>query len=162
MAHKWVITVGMVFLVIFLYSSASFSESKNINVLLYYNAGGYTVDYVELFWEKDGVQKHRKWNGDLMIGEGFCARLGDVSGLELGSEVWLKFKIAGGDRESCRKSEKMIFATSQLEKIQRYFSKGTTLNGNRCRKTKLPDKVQVSNGSGNCSYEQYYIFDKED
>jgi len=152
MAHKWVITVASVFLVIFLNASTSFS--KDVEVLLYYNSGGYTIDYVQLFWEKDGVEKRKKWKGDLMVGEGFCARLRQVDGLEEGSEVWLKFKIAGGDRESCRKSEKMIFVEKGQEIIQYYYSKGTTKNGNRCRKTKLPPHVSgdVTHSTGNCNY----------
>ncbi len=156
MAHKWVITVALVFLVIFLNASTSFSEetSKDVEILLYYNSGGYTVDYVQLFWEKDGVQKRRSWKGDVMLGEGFCARLSTVDGLEEGSEVWLKFKIAGGDKESCRKSEKMIYKSMGQEIIQYYYSKGRTLNGNRCRKTRTPPHVSgdVTHSTGNCNY----------
>ncbi len=158
MRHKKVITVALVFLGIWLHASASFSEdkSKNVEVLYYLNRGGYTVDYVQLFWKKDGVQKSKKWGGDLTVGVGFCADLTKIEGLEEGSEVWLKFKISGGDKESCRKSEKMIFTKSaSLNTLvpQHYYSKGTTLNGNRCRKGRPPNNVALDAGTGNCSYD---------
>ena len=172
MRHKRVITVALAVLGILLHASTAFSEvtSKDVEVLLYYNAGGYTVDYVQLFWKKDGVEKHKKWKGDLMVGQGFCARLSQVDGLQQGSEVWLKFKIAGGDKESCRKSQKMIFKkdTSQ-DLIQSYYSKGTTLNGNRCRKATpshdiLADSSATHLGAktdatGNCNYSNFILFD---
>ncbi len=160
MTYKWVITVGLVFLVMVLSANAAFAEdkSKNVNVLLYYNSGGYTVDYVQLFWEKDGVQKDKKWSKDVMSAQGFCAKLSKVDGVEEGSEVWLKFKIAGGDKESCRKSQKMIFQDSEEVKTQHYYSKGTTLNGNRCRKAK-PSSTGISyrdNKNGNCPWGNYW------
>ncbi len=159
MAHKWVITVALAFLGIFLHANASFSEdkSKNVDILFYYNSGGYTVDYVQVFWKKDGVEKRRKWAGDLTIGKAFCADLNKVDGLDEGSEVWLKFKISGGDKESCRKSEKMIFVKSKFgDTLEFYYSKGTTLNGNRCRKSKPPTQSLVSPGTGNCKASDYW------
>jgi hypothetical protein len=60
-------TVAVVFLGIVLHASTSGAEdkSKSVKYLLYYNAGGYTVDYVQLFWENDGVQQHK--SGDWCI-----------------------------------------------------------------------------------------------
>ena len=154
---KYVIIVASIFLTSSIAQEA-FSEekSKNVEALLYYNSGGYTVDYVQLFWEKDGVQKRKKWAGNLPIGDGFCANLSKVDGLEEGSEVWLKFKIAGGDKESCRKSQKMIFK-NKVYKIQRYYSKGTTLNGNRCRNHNPPTSFYIGKGTGNCKYSDYAL-----
>ncbi len=106
---------------------------------------------MQVFWEKDGVENRRKWAGDLMAGQESCADLRKIDVLEEGSEVWLKFKIAGGDKESCRKSQKMIYANNQND--QYYYSKGTTLNGNRCRKVKKPlTESYVGPGTGNCEY----------
>lgn len=159
MTHKWVITMVLAVPGFLLSAGTVFSDdkSKDVDVLLYYNSGGYTVDYVQLFWEKDGVQKHKKWKGDLPIGDGFCADLSKVEGLEEGSEVWLKFKIAGGDKESCRKSQKMIFK-NEVSVLQRYYSKGTTLNGNRCRNSDPPTGFYIGRGTGNCKYSDYDIY----
>ena len=80
-----------------------------------------------------------------------------VEGLEEGSEVWLKFKIAGGDKESCRKSQKMIFK-NEVSVLQRYYSKGTTLNGNRCRNSDPPTRFYIGRSTGNCKYSDYEIY----
>jgi hypothetical protein len=57
----------------------------------------------------------------------------DEIGVPEGAEVWLSFRIAGGDKEGCRKDNTKLYATGSKGKRQYYWSKGTTLNGNRCR-----------------------------
>ncbi len=91
------------------------------------------------------------WGGDVMAGEGFWTDLLVIEGWKRGAEVLLKCQIAGGNKGRCDKHQKIIFRKEQFEK-QQYWSNGTMLNGNRCRKGKPGTKRLVPEGTGKCAY----------
>jgi hypothetical protein len=124
-----------------LLSAASLrAEDRQVRTLEYQNCGAYTVSKFWVKWKENGETKSKKFNREV---RGYAAGFGsfkygacfslDEIGVPEGAEVWLSFRIAGGDKEGCRKDNTKLYATGSKGKRQYYWSKGTTLNGNRCR-----------------------------
>lgn len=142
-------------------------SEKKVNYLLYQNIGGYTVDYVDLNWKDGDKRGSKRYKKDLSLGKGFCVNLRKLNAnatdsdgnpktvVPEGAEVWLSYKIAGGDKQSCRKGKAKIFDPGKNGGSVYYLSRGTTLNGNRCRVDKGA-KVNVASSSGNCPFDFWY------
>lgn len=124
------------------------SDDRKVSQLEYQNCGGYTVSEFWVNWKEGDEKKSKKYQREVRgYGEGFgsfkYAACFDLDGLGIpeGSEVWLSYDIAGGDHENCRKDAKLLYKPNALNR-QKYKSKGTTLNNNRCEfwEYKQPDE----------------------
>lgn len=143
-------------------SAPSLAEDRNVSTVLYYNNGGYTVKSLKLHWiGEDSQEQHKKFTGDLTLGQGFCydiksANKQDDVSIPDGAEIWLSYNISAGDRKSCRKDDSKITYSSRSLKEQYYLSGGTTLNNNRCKMKKPPTSVVVGRSTGNCEFDINY------
>jgi hypothetical protein len=133
------------------------AEDKQVNTLLYYNNGGYTVKSVTLHWIDDsGTEQAEHFRRDMQLGTGFCYDMrGNDLGIQEGNEVWLSYNIAAGDKQSCRKDgTRMVYKKNSAN--QHYISEGTTTMSNRCKLGKAPTSVVVGDQRGNCRYDLNY------
>jgi hypothetical protein len=138
-------------------SGGARAEDKQVNTLLYYNNGGYTVKSVTLHWIDDsGTEQAEHFRRDMQLGTGFCYDMrGNDLGTQEGNEVWLSYNIAAGDKQSCRKDgTRMVYKKNSAN--QHYISEGTTTMSNRCKLGKAPTSVVVGDQRGNCRYDLNY------
>jgi hypothetical protein len=137
------------------------AADKQVGVLMYYNNGGYTVKSVTLHWvDNSGAEQAKQFRKDMQLGTGFCYDIrggvgdGEVD-IQEGSEVWLSFNIAAGDKKSCRKDgTRMVYKKNGANQF--YISEGTTTTGNRCQLGKAPTSFVVGEERGNCRYDLNY------
>jgi len=112
------------------------------------------VDFVELYCEDaEGNQSHQKWGKDLTAGMSGCLNLKEFGKVPEGNEVCLKIKIVGGDKESCRKSQKLFYKESGGS-YDFFRTDETMFNNNRCKKKTAPTTMGIGVSSDNCQYDQ--------
>lgn len=114
--------------------------SYQVGQLLYANCGSYSVSKFQVHWKYEG-EKYKTSSGHYIEGdgrwfkkgEGVCFDLEKI-GVPQGAEVWLTFKIDGGDKINCRKDNtKFYYDAEKPTSTGAVFSKGETLTNNRCR-----------------------------
>ena len=121
-----------------------------VDKIHYTNKGAYVVDF-ELYYVRGTKQNKYSWdkNGnlevELSILESHTVNLANwedqanlPAGLPLtwlrdGDEVWLKLYFVLGEEKSCHKNDHKLVYKKGVNKTMKFWSKGTTLDGNRCR-----------------------------
>lgn len=111
----------------------------------YINKGGYTVsDFYVMYKDENGdEQQGYRSRSDITVGETVLIEIqGITGGPPVGSEVWGKIAIEGGDRNGCRKDGTKFYYDKNGGTIS-YKSSGTTLNNNRCKLNRRPDDKYI-------------------
>ena len=93
------------------------SDDKEVRYLSYSNCGAYTVGVLSLVWEYDGKRHSKKLAANIKGNSKVFKTSNNLRCFDLtkqdipvGSEVWLKYQIDGGNTENCRKSNPRIYS----------------------------------------------------
>jgi hypothetical protein len=62
--------------------------------------------------------------------------------LEAGAEVWMRISIRGGENKNCRKDDTKFYYDPDGGTVK-YTTRGTTLDGNRCRIANKPSDDHI-------------------
>ena len=136
------------------FSGVGLATDWNVDTLRYQNRGSYSVA-LYVVWPLDKDTKCRLVRNEA-IGPAESAdyniggtnsrwKINDEdidssckNGPKEGDEVWMRFEIVAGDKQTCLKDENRFYYKTGGGTIK-YDSIGTTLNRNRCRIQSLPD-----------------------
>lgn len=124
---------------------ATGAEERKVGKLFYANCGMYITSPLWLHWKIDGNKHTKRLDRSLTTGRYTCVDLARYD-VPKGAEVWLSYQIVAGEKESCRKDDVKFYYEPGSPRVQDLYSKGTTLNNNRCRVedwyVPVPDKCE--------------------